>query len=270
MRILGTFFIVGIICAAANTYAGETQSLLFGEPDMPPTTTQAVEVKDPEPSPLNGAGITGATPPKTSILEADFPTAPDGDQKEDVVPKTESAMTVSGMPSCHAPCAAPRHTIWRCARYMPRHCFRGCGPCAPMMVSACEPSACAPVTAQYRKITKEITYEVKVPYQEVCTRTYLVQVPRWEMRPTQVAQVTYPSTACVPAACTPPVSACEAVAEVSDSDTGEEAAADCVIRTHTVMKPYCTMVPEERTQQYTVWKWKTEIRKCIVEEIVCN
>lgn len=261
MRILRTLFTVGILFAAANAYAGETHSLLFGEPGPPPMTGQGVGLEDPE------ASTPDAVQPKTSILEADFPLFQENEQDEEAVQETEPTADASCVSPCHAPCAAPCRHVWRCANYMPRHCFRSCGPCAPVAASACAPAA-----KQYRKITKEITYEVKVPYQERCTRTYVVDVPRWAMRPTQVAQRVYTPAACVPAACAPSVPACEAAAEaeMAEETDAETVVADCLIRTHTVMKPFCTMVPQERTQQYTVWKWRTETRKCIVEEIVCN
>ncbi len=294
-------------------------------PDLGADPVVTGGVADPEPSTKDATSITGGATTTKSVLETNIlppkkETAPVTGEKtvQDMdVPADAPVETVAAYGPCANPCDLPPRRVCGCANFMPRHCRQavfsgGCLPCGQVSPAtyvqpaapACAATVSTPAVPKYRKITKEITYAVQVPYQEVCTRVYTVNVPRWELRPTAVGMAcAYTSVPSVAEGAEGAESVTEAAAaqSITGSAPAENpsqsvltentvangaAAAGCMPaacapvagcapaapgpQIRTVMKPYCVMVPEERTQQYTVWKWRTETRKCLVEEYVCE
>lgn len=301
MRKMWMLLSVCIIMAVASASGGETKSLLVGVP------------ADSGPEKITGANIpvTDRVPVSEGII---------AENMDSVSMDTGEMMTDDGMVSgspviggdcnpCGSVCDnfsyvsyAPRHR---------RHCRRACHynfcqpavccqpACTPACESVCEPT-CEPVCEpEYKEITctvkkpvwrevqKEVSYCVRVPYQETCTRTYTVNVPRWQTCEEEVAyQVCVPiqeqimRTVCKPCwrtvCCVDPCNpcACPRVKRVCEMVPTQVC---CTVtkmvpetRTRTITKRFCVMEQQERTQEYTVCKWRTEQRTKMVCERVCD
>ncbi|MDO4549890.1 MAG: hypothetical protein Q4C96_01395 [Planctomycetia bacterium] len=315
MRKMWTLFSVCVVMAAVSVYGGETKSLLVGVPadssaeaiiESDETEAKEIVTGDAEAYTAESAGeeVIGEPVPLNggSVLN--------GTMMDGCVPEVNCGVS-NYQPGNIIPVGRRHCRRARCWGYGYNNCYghynnsyygNACTvpACEPACARpACEPACAAPAIhcePQFREVTcrvkkpvwrevqKEVTYCVRIPYQEVKTRTYTVNVPRWQTREEQVCvRVCVPvqeqvmrtvcrpcyRTVCVPGHCGR-MRVCRVMEMVPTQECCMVTRMVPQMQMRTVQKRFCTMEPQQRTQQYTVCKWRTEQRTKTVTQKVCD